>query len=515
MLKFKNHQINLKFIALAATVSLFTLSTPDALCQSLVLESYKQTAQQFIKDGDFEKAEKILNVALSDAEKNIAQSKDLRSILEMLAKIYTETGNKKKLVETNNRLQNIASTPSPAASSKAEKSIDKKTVEPVNASSQDSEEPKVAVYDEKPQSEAPAPETASNTTEDKSVVKGSDEPAAVNPADVEFTEPVKEHLQPLKTDVIASTQGIAGELKNNTLLKKAVELKQLKGHISWIKCVLFSPEGTQAASGGVDRTARIWDLESGKELYRLEGHEDNVNCIAYSPDGKRLVTGSNDNNIVLWDIESGRKLKVFEGHKNIVTSLAFSNSGRLIASGSYDGTVRIWDLGSGKTMKVLGDEKLDAVRAVTFLPGESKVVSGGSDRLISFFDINSGKVLKQLKGHKGDITWISASQDGSKILSSSRDLTVRLWSTTTGAEEKQLVGHGNWVIKAHFVAGDTKAISCSLDKTFRLWDLDTGNELSASTIGPFGMWGAAMSQDGTRGLTGSNNYAIRLWQIVE
>ena len=41
-----------------------------------------------------------------------------------------------------------------------------------------------------------------------------------------------------------------------------------------------------------DKTARVWDADSGKVLASLEGHTFCVNSAAFSPDGKRVVTAS-------------------------------------------------------------------------------------------------------------------------------------------------------------------------------------------------------------------------------
>ncbi|MEZ4545384.1 MAG: hypothetical protein R3C24_16000 [Cyanobacteriota/Melainabacteria group bacterium] len=85
-------------------------------------------------------------------------------------------------------------------------------------------------------------------------------------------------------------------------------------------------------------------------------------------------------------------------------------------------------------------------------------------------------------------------------------------STATGAEEQKLIGHGNWVLRAQFCPETTApcpAVSTRLSVSGCL----RGRELSASTIGPFGMWGVALNDIGTRALTGSNNFSLRLWQI--
>jgi WD40 repeat protein len=45
---------------------------------------------------------------------------------------------------------------------------------------------------------------------------------------------------------------------------------------------VFSPDGKQILTASADRTARLWDVASGKELRRFEGHTDLVNRAIFS-----------------------------------------------------------------------------------------------------------------------------------------------------------------------------------------------------------------------------------------
>ena len=49
------------------------------------------------------------------------------------------------------------------------------------------------------------------------------------------------------------------------------------------------------ATGSYDRTAKIWDSESGLELFTLGGHKNVVYSVAFNnPFGDKLITGSFD-----------------------------------------------------------------------------------------------------------------------------------------------------------------------------------------------------------------------------
>ena len=62
-----------------------------------------------------------------------------------------------------------------------------------------------------------------------------------------------------------------------------------------ISSAVFSPDGTRiATSSGANRTACVWDSQTGAPLLVLQGHGRDVCGIDYSPDGQRLATVSLD-----------------------------------------------------------------------------------------------------------------------------------------------------------------------------------------------------------------------------
>ena len=148
-------------------------------------------------------------------------------------------------------------------------------------------------------------------------------------------------------------------------------------------CLLSSG---RLASGGYDKTIRLWDVETGAETARLDGHTDAVTALCLVGDG-RLASGSQDNTIRLWDLvtwaESGR----LDGHSDLVSALCPLLDGRL-ASGSRDNTIRLWDMETNtETLRLEGHE--GSVNALCLLP-DGRLVSGSADNTIRVWDVATG-----------------------------------------------------------------------------------------------------------------------------
>ena len=99
----------------------------------------------------------------------------------------------------------------------------------------------------------------------------------------------------------------------------------------------FSPDGKYTAM--FDRqTARVWDAITGKCLHVFTGHEEPITDLAFSPNSRWAVTASLDRTAVLWDLETGEKL-VGLAADQARTCAAFSPDGKNILTGTYGGDV--------------------------------------------------------------------------------------------------------------------------------------------------------------------------------
>ncbi len=196
-------------------------------------------------------------------------------------------------------------------------------------------------------------------------------------------------------------------------------------HIATIRRIATDAQSRYLVTASDDKTARIWDIASGKLLSTLRppqgvGKEGMLYAVAMSPDGNTVALGGwtdDDNSAYLFDRASGRLLHRLSGLPEVIFDLAWSPDGRWLAAGlSGKSGVRVYR--SDTWQQVGSDSDYDASSFGVDFSRDGRLVSCSFDGLLRLYALNEqGLRLLAKQGAPGgkQPVAVSFSPDGLKI----------------------------------------------------------------------------------------------------
>ncbi|KAI0262881.1 WD40-repeat-containing domain protein [Gloeopeniophorella convolvens] len=307
-------------------------------------------------------------------------------------------------------------------------------------------------------------------------------------------------------------------------------VRTLKGHTDGVMCLQFSetlahPAFPVLITGSYDRTARVWNLETGEEMRCLKGHTRALRALQF--DEYKLVTGSMDHTLRVWNWRTGTCIRTLEGHTEGVICLNFDST--VLASGSVDTTVKVWNFRTGECFTLRGHRDwvnavllwdagapttvpVDASAAPQVAPGKM-LFSASDDGSVRLWDLALRTCVRQFAGHVGQVQSLRLLAldvaHGGNAEQPPREhpgFAAILRAAADAAGEGAAVGHGEEQPQPQ---PRPLLVSGSLDNTIKLWDVDTGKVVRTLFGHIEGVW--AVACDTMRLVSGSHDRTIKVW----
>ena len=244
------------------------------------------------------------------------------------------------------------------------------------------------------------------------------------------------------------------------------------GHTVAVQSVAFSPNGAFFVSGSVDKTVKLWDVQTGGVVKTFLGHTGTVRCVSISLDQARIASGSRDETIRLWDVQTGECCCVIGGHDSDINSVSFSPANpRLLISATDDDVIRQWDINGDPVGPAhYGHHVAFSSAGTCFISWDGAVATVQNS--------GSGLVVIKLQAPSDQFSCCCFSPDD-KFIAGGVGYTVYVWDIT-GPEPsllKTFVGHTRLITSLTFSSPSSLA-STSWDQTVKFW------EIGASSIDP-------------------------------
>ena len=197
------------------------------------------------------------------------------------------------------------------------------------------------------------------------------------------------------------------------------------------------PANNELAIASADGLIRIVNTDTMAETRTIANHADWVTAIAWSDDGTRLVSASRDKSAKVFDANSGELLVSYSGHAAAVRGVAFLPDGKQVFSTGTDKKLHRWEVEAAKkvTEVAVGGEAYKIVRGETF------VFVSGADNQLRRIDQSSNGITYTLAGYQDWVLATSYHASTNRIAGGAMNGEVRLWNATDGTLIR------NWIAK--------------------------------------------------------------------
>ncbi|KAG2744610.1 WD40 repeat-like protein [Suillus brevipes Sb2] len=229
-------------------------------------------------------------------------------------------------------------------------------------------------------------------------------------------------------------------------LKVGKEIEEVRDVCEWVVLAVAVSRNSRwvVIAGGDDGRAelKVCEVETGI-VKKLQGHSQRITCIDISDDNTLLASGSDDRTARIWNLKTGKLVAGPFESVDWVSAVRLSTDSKKLAVELWGGTcLEVWDMQSQKLDARIGDKSgfgpfslaplfwtnnnKNILAAFTF----TSVTKDDAAKTIYEFDSSTLEpVGTPFEGHTKYVTGLALSFDGILLVSASNnDNTIKLWA---------------------------------------------------------------------------------------
>jgi WD40 repeat protein len=202
--------------------------------------------------------------------------------------------------------------------------------------------------------------------------------------------------------------------------------RTIVAHQSVVTCINFSHDGKMLVTSSWDKTAKIWNTETGELVRTRMGIAFPIYAAVFTSDDRHIAF-TNDQQVMIWNWRDGQLKNIGLHRRRLLT---MSTHGDWVLSAGEDRTVKLTHITTG-SVRATESEPMTTT-CVAFSPKGNIFATANADGFVRIYATQSCRKLEVIAAHasqsgKGKATSVRFSDDGRILYSAGADSSLKAW----------------------------------------------------------------------------------------
>ncbi|KAI9728534.1 MAG: chromatin binding protein [Cirrosporium novae-zelandiae] len=218
-----------------------------------------------------------------------------------------------------------------------------------------------------------------------------------------------------------------------------------KLHSGHSACLRFNRKGDFLASGRLDGTIVIFDIETNGVAQKLRGHTRQIQSLSWSHDGRYLLSSSQDWKCILWDLKDGSRIRTVRFQAPVYVAELHPFNHLLFVASLFEDDPVLVDMSLKKPVKRIlptiprrsdlagrepnpkqaAQDAKQATCVTIFTAIGNHIISGTNKGWINVIETETCKTIHSEKFGSGMIVFLRLSPSGREMIVNSTDKLIR------------------------------------------------------------------------------------------